>query len=103
MSWITDLYAWLTTCLNKTWTPRSSRQRESHMEMGLRPQEVTEDFYDISLDTGTQPPSKWWNLNFTSKCQSTSRDNTLDIEQPQSMNFPPATPSYRNSTTTPGF
>src|SRR5210317_1075196 len=101
MSWTMDLYAWLTTCLSTTWTPQSSRQRESRMEMGLKPHGETEDFYDISLDTGTRPLSKWWNSSSTSKCPSTSPDNIFDTELPQLMSSPPATPSFRNSTITP--
>src|SRR6056300_13605 len=103
MSWITDLFASLTTCLQRTWMRPSYNPPESRMEMGLKPREEIEDLYDISLDTGTPHHSKWSSLNFTSKCQSTSQDNTCDIAWPVSTNSPPATPSYRNSTTNQTF
>src|SRR6056300_575928 len=68
---------------------------------GTKTSRETEDFCDISLDTGTRHPSKWWNSSSTSKCPSTSPDNIFDTELPQLMSSPPATPSFRNSTTTP--
>ena len=81
-SWIGDLYASLTTCLGKIWIPRSFKRHASLMEMEQRHLEETEDLFDISLDTGTQPPSRWSISNFISKCRSTSHDNTCDTELP---------------------
>src|SRR6056300_670316 len=103
MSWTTDLYAWLITCHNKIWTRQSSKQLESATETGQSLHVETEDSSGTCLDIGTRPLSKWWNSNFISKCPYTSRDSTFDIEQPPLMSSPPATPSYRNSTTTQGF
>src|SRR6056300_415232 len=103
MSWITDLYDWLITCREKTWTRQSYKLQESHMETEQSRHAETEDSSGTCLDIGTRPLSKWWNSNFISKCPYTSRDSTFDIEQPQLTNSPPATPSYRNSTTTQGF
>src|SRR5210317_2303093 len=103
MSWITDLYAWLTTCRDKIWTRQSYKLPESHMEMEQRLPEETGGSSDTCFGIGTLHPLKWWNSSSTSKCPSTLQDNTFDIEQPPSMSSLPATPSYRNSTTTQEF
>src|SRR5210317_746000 len=103
MSWTKDLYDWLITCRNKIWTPQSSKLPEYHMETEQRLPEETEDSSGTCFDIGTQRLSKWWNSSSTSRCPSTSPVNIFDIEQPPSMNSLPATPSYRNSTTTQEF
>ena len=103
MSWITDLLGSLTTCLGKIWMRPSYNPRESRMEMGLNPQEETGDLFDISLDTGTPRHSRWSNSSFTSKCPSISLDSICGTAWPASMNSPPDTPSYRNSTTNQTF
>src|SRR6056300_1177769 len=103
MSWITDLFASWTICLNNIWMRPSSNPPESRMEMGLKHQEEIEDLFDISLDTGTPPHSKWWNSSFTSKCPSISLDSICATAWPVSTNSPPDTPSYPNNTTNPTF
>ena len=103
MSWTMGLYDWLITCRDRIWTPQSSNQQESRMEMGLKPHEETEDSSATCFATGIPHPLKWWNSNFTSKCPFTSPDNTSDIEQPQSTSCPPDTPSYRKNTIIPEF
>ena len=93
MSWITDLLGSLTTCLQKTWMRPSYNPPESRMEMGLNPQGETEDLFDISLDTGTPPLSRWSSSNSTSKCQSISLDSTCVTAWPALTSSPPDTPS----------
>ena len=98
MSWITDLFASWTICLGKIWMRPLYNPPESRMEMGLKLHEEIGDLFDISLDTGTPHHSKWWSSSFTSKCPSTLLDSTCGTAWPASMNSPPDTPSYRNST-----
>ena len=63
-SWILDLYDSLTTCLGKIWIYPSFKRHASLMEMEQRHREETEDLFDISLDTGTQPPSEMVDFKF---------------------------------------
>ena len=68
MSWITDLFASLTTCRDKIWTRQSYKLPESRMETAQKRRVETEVSSAISSDTGTQHHLKWLNSNSTSKC-----------------------------------
>ena len=98
-----DMYDSLTTCQGRTWMGPLLTQRGSAMDTVQKHQEEQEAFSDISLDTGTTHRWKWFPSSFRLKSQSTSQDNSCDIEQPASTSSPPATPSWKNRHMNPTF